>query len=538
MRLKYLLPILCFFYASPAFAQVRNCSTMEVHKLLYGSNPKYREAYDRNHQKLYFPTYVSRISAADSVITIPVIVHVLWNATEENITDEQVKSQLDVLNEDFGAFNSNIADVPGVWQPLVKDSKIRFVLARKDPSGNPSSGIIRVNTPVSAFGINDPLIFSSADGGSDAWPRASYLNFWVCNLADNVLGFASFPSSSNSEDGVVINYRAFGRIGPETKKPYNLGRTTTHEVGHWLGLVHIWGDDAGACSNDDNIQDTPLQANSNTRCPSFPKTDNCSPVSPGIMFMNYMDYTDDKCMSFFTPGQSSVMYTTLKTIRDSIQFSDGSNYPQLIGLEAGIDSVLAPRIFATEQCFKPKLRIRNYGTENIYSMKFVYRLNEGLTKSVTVEDTIPAGTSKIVELADFSSPPEDRILEIRMLLNDSVKTDNYVSISLRTTSSAVQNCVVKMPVIFPNPVGASSLACLKTNYAESRDVKLRVYDMQGRVVISRDLQVNAGDALAMDMRPLQGGIYIAELRSDQSVDTVKFMYQPDSNASGYYYSCN
>jgi hypothetical protein len=254
--------------------------------------------------------------------------------------------------------------------------------------------------------------------------------------------------------------------------------------------------------------------------------------------MNFMDYTDDKCMSFFTRGQGTVMYNTLNSVRDSILLTVGADYTQVTGIEAAIDSVLSPRIFASEQCFKPKLRIRNYGTQEITSLKFVYRLNEGLSKSITIQDTILPGESTIVELYNFSTPPEDRILEIRMLLDDSVKSDNYVSISLRTNSSATQNCTLNNPVVYPNPVGKSSLACLKTNYAESRDVKMRVYDMQGRVVISRDLQLNAGDAIPLDMRPLQGGIYIAELQSDESVDTVKIMYQPDSNAAGYAYSCN
>lgn len=535
MGLRYLISFLFLFSVQCAQAQQRGCETMNIHFQLLEKDSLYRKNFEAARKKAFSQ---SRTSSIDSIIYIPVIVHVLHNTPEQNISDEQVKSQIDVLNEDYSATNSNIADVPSVWQPLIKDSKIRFRLAVRTPDDKATTGIVRTYTNVSEFDIQDPRIIDSSIGGSDGWPKHSYLNIWVCNLPKGVLGYASFPGSVNNEDGVVINYRNFGRIGKDTKSPYNFGRTATHEIGHWLSLVHIWGDDGGNCTVDDNISDTPKQQTSSYRCPSFPKTDNCSPVSPGIMYMNYMDYTDDVCMSFFTPGQSAVMYNTLKGIRDSILISKGLTYVTGAAVDLGIDSVIAPVVAADSQCFHPAIRVTNYGFDYNDGFKIMYRLNEGLAKSIYYNTPMLSRHSDIIYLDEISSTETDRILEIKLIVNDANKADNYVSTSFRDPASAVRNCVVKSPYVYPNPVGITQLACLKTNYGDSREIQLRVYDVMGRVVISRDLKTSSGDAIAIDMRGKQSGLYIAEIHSDASTDVVKFIYQPDSHASGYEYSCN
>jgi hypothetical protein len=160
----------------------------------------------------------------------------------------------------------------------------------------------------------------TSDGGIDAWDADSYLNIWVCDLQDDILGFSSLPGFADEDDGVVINYKFFGD-GFGAVSPYNLGRTTTHEVGHYLGLSHIWGDDGDACSGSDLIADTPNQAGENYGCPAFPLTDDCTIDPPGVMFMNYMDYTNDACMNLFTEGQKTKMRIILETVRSSLLFS-------------------------------------------------------------------------------------------------------------------------------------------------------------------------------------------------------------------------
>ena len=160
----------------------------------------------------------------------------------------------------------------------------------------------------------DNVKFSNL-GGNNAWNTRRYLNIWVCNLGDDLLGYAQFPfefQTKPNTDGVVIHYKHFGRDG-SAESPYDKGRTATHEVGHWLDLRHIWGDDGGSCSGTDNIADTPNQGGYNEGCPSFPKTDHCTNTSPGVMFMNYMDYTYDACMNLFTKGQVERMRSLFDT---------------------------------------------------------------------------------------------------------------------------------------------------------------------------------------------------------------------------------
>jgi hypothetical protein len=534
MNLRFpLFLLISLLFALSASGQNR-CATMERLNYRISQDPEYA-AQIRNAREI---AESGEYRGIDSIITIPVVVHILWNDELHNLNDDQIKSQIDVLNEDYGAYNSNVADVPQDWKTLVHDSKIRFCLARRDTNGNPTSGIIRRQTDIDEFAIQDNRVYDSALGGSSGWPRNRYLNIWVCNLEGNALGYASFPGSTAGEDGVVISYKAFGRIGASLKKPYNAGRTTTHEVGHWLGLVHIWGDDNGLCSNGDNISDTPNQADAHYRCETFPSTDACTQSSPGVMFMNYMDYTDDACMMFFTPGQTTRMRSTLWNIRAGILSSPGVLYQTVNGTEASLDSVLSPLTKASELCFKPSLRVYNNGTDTIHHLQFRYRLNEGLNKQFISEEIIAPAESKIFTLEAISAPQSDRILEISLMLNDSVKADNYVSVSLRMSMTAVNNCIQSQPFIYPNPVGLSQLACLKTNYPESRLVNVSVYDMTGRRVIGRELEMNPGDALPLDMRTMKAGMYIAELSSDQSVETVKFIYHPDDASSGYGYVCN
>ncbi|MCB9263727.1 MAG: zinc metalloprotease [Lewinellaceae bacterium] len=229
------------------------------------------------------------------VITIPVVVHVVFNNSTENISDAQVLSQITILNEDFRRMN---ADADNTW-PQAADSEIEFCLATVDPNGNPTTGITRTPTSVSSFGTSgNPVKFSSS-GGVNAWPASDYLNIWVCDLAGGLLGYAQFPGGNAATDGIVVDYAYFGNIGTATF-PYHLGRTATHEVGHWLNLFHIWGD--GPCGVDDLVADTPMSDASNFGCPIGHVS--CGSVD---MVQNYMDYTDDACMNLLTQGQKSRM---------------------------------------------------------------------------------------------------------------------------------------------------------------------------------------------------------------------------------------
>jgi hypothetical protein len=241
------------------------------------------------------------------VIIIPVVVHVLYNTSNQNISDAQVISQINALNKDYRRKNADAINTPAPFKKVAADTRIQFCLAKVDPQGQYTTGIIHKFTKESKFLPNDGVKFSYT-GGDDAWDATKYLNLWVCNLAtsdstDQTLGYSVLPGSPPERDGVVIKYNVFGTTG-NVIAPYNKGRTATHEIGHWLGLKHLWGD---SNCGDDGIADTPPQQTSNSYCPSFPHTSSCSINSYGDMFMNFMDFTDDGCMNMFTEGQKAEM---------------------------------------------------------------------------------------------------------------------------------------------------------------------------------------------------------------------------------------
>jgi hypothetical protein len=235
-------------------------------------------------------------------INIPVIVHVIYSNANENISDAQINSQMNILNADFSKTNSDVSQVPAEFAGVVADADIQFSLAQ----------VIRVSSTRTSWGTNDAMKFSS-NGGSDAVDSSKYLNIWVCNIGGGILGYAQFPGGSAATDGIVVGPQFFGSQG-FVQAPFDKGRTTTHEIGHWLNLRHIWGD--GRCRQDDFVADTPSSDRPNYGCPSYP-TVNCR---TNDMTMNYMDYVNDECMYMFSEGQKSRMRAlfTAGGVRESI----------------------------------------------------------------------------------------------------------------------------------------------------------------------------------------------------------------------------
>ncbi|MBU1937253.1 zinc metalloprotease [bacterium] len=297
---------------------------MDVHYRLMKTDPQY--AKNRIEIENFAKLYENQVKALGEAgfrsgkIIIPVVVHVVYNNATQNISTAQIQSQIAVLNEDYRGLNADISTVPTVFQSFTVDARIEFQLAVRNPDCDSTTGITRTSTTVTSFTDNDAVKYA-ASGGHDAWPRDSYLNIWVCNLSGDLMGYAQFPGGPAATDGVVIDYQYFGNMGTATS-PYDEGRTASHEIGHWLNLIHIWGDDATACWGTDNVDDTPNQAGYNIGCPAFPHI-SCSNGPNGDMFMDYMDYVDDDCMVMFTNGQSLRMDATLYGNRSDIVASDG-----------------------------------------------------------------------------------------------------------------------------------------------------------------------------------------------------------------------
>lgn len=233
--------------------------------------------------------------------TIPIVIHVVYNTPDQNISEAQIKSQVETLNQDFSRTNPDKNRTPSQFLPAAADTGIRFCLVK----------VIRTSTNVTEFNDNDD-VKSCSTGGSAALDTTKYMNVWVCPLGDRLLGYAEFPNTAISPTyGVVVNYSCFGSVGP-VRKPYNLGRTLTHEISHCLGIYHIFSENhTNSCAKTDHCYDIPSQSTPTSGCPPFPRTDDCSIQSPGVMFMNYMDYTNDACMNIFTKDQAKRMNAVL-----------------------------------------------------------------------------------------------------------------------------------------------------------------------------------------------------------------------------------
>jgi hypothetical protein len=298
---------------------VRKCGTMDVHRRLLSQDPSYARLRDQIENETRAFSSNGASTARPGVTRIPVVVHVVWNTAPQNLSEAQIKSQIDVLNRDFRRTNPDVSSTPAPFLPFTADARIEFFLANIDPNGAPTNGITRQQTTQTAFSDNDG-IKSATTGGTDPWPANRYLNIWTAprltSSIGDLLGYAQFPGGPAATDGVVILHSAFGTNGTAAT-PFHLGRTATHEIGHYFNLNHIWGDDGVGCSGTDNVSDTPNQGGSNFGVPTFPHT-SCSNGPNGDMFMNYMDYVDDRAMFMFTAGQVTRMQACLDGPRNSI----------------------------------------------------------------------------------------------------------------------------------------------------------------------------------------------------------------------------
>lgn len=241
----------------------------------------------------------STTTVPTGVIRIPVVVHVVYQTEAQNISDAQIKSGIAALNRDFRRRNADTVNTPARFKALAADVEIEFVLATSDPRGVATNGIVRKRTTVKDWTIDDKIKMGKT-GGADAWDAAQYLNIWVGNMP-RTLGYSSMPGDAKEVDGIVVHTPIFSGLGKSGA--YNMGRTLVHEVGHWMGLKHIWGD---ADCGDDGIDDTPKQGGFTSGCPTY-FLSSCNNGTQGDMYMNYMDFTNDACMNLFTHGQKTKM---------------------------------------------------------------------------------------------------------------------------------------------------------------------------------------------------------------------------------------
>ncbi|WAC01137.1 GEVED domain-containing protein [Lacinutrix neustonica] len=308
MKKTITLSLLSLLFTVFAFAQQqRECGVIENFEYRKQLDPQLEsrmaqiEAFTEQKVK-ELESQEAQGKIVGSIITIPVVVHVIYSNSNENISEAQILSQIQVLNDDFRRLN---ADANNTWSQAA-DTQIEFCMATVDPNGSATNGITRKSSTRTSWGTNDDMKKAS-QGGVNPWDASQYLNMWVCNIGGGILGYAQFPGGSASTDGVVMGPQYFGSknlgSGFYLSAPFDEGRTATHEVGHFFNLRHIWGD--SNCGND-LVSDTPTHQTSNGGCPT-------GKVSCGStdMVENYMDYTNDSCMNLFTTGQKNRMRAVL-----------------------------------------------------------------------------------------------------------------------------------------------------------------------------------------------------------------------------------
>jgi len=312
----------------------------------------------------------------DEPYKIPVVVHIIHNGeaigSGANISNEQILSQIKVLNEDFRRMNADASGTPEEFLPVAGSLDIEFILAKRDPEGIATNGIVRVNGQRAGWSSHDNVDLKAVS----YWPAEDYMNIWVCNFTDYI-GLAQFPvsdlpgleNSPNNRltDGVIIHYKSFGSINDgnfDLDAGYDRGRTTTHEAGHFFGLKHIWGDE-GQCSGSDYVDDTPNQGGATSGCPGHPKT-TCQTVD---MFQNFLDYTNDECMNLFTVGQVDRMRVVIENSprRKSLLTSAALNEADPVANDLGIRDVTSPSESECSVEITPTIDIRNYGNNAVTS---------------------------------------------------------------------------------------------------------------------------------------------------------------------------
>ncbi len=328
---------------------------------------------------------------------VPVVFHIIHKGeplgTGVNITDAQIASQLSVLNKDFQRLNTDASSTPAEFATIVGSMDIQFVMAKINPEGAATAGIVRIKGALNQWAINDNYQLKA----QSYWPAEDYLNIWVTDISGGYLGYAQLPISglpglenspnNRMTDGVAIDYRAFGSIDDgafSLESQYNKGRTATHEVSHFFGLRHIWGDDENEvdkCTGTDYVDDTPNQSISTSGCPAHPRVT----CTTNDMFQNFQDYTNDVCMNLFTEGQVTRMMMVLENSprRASLLTSPALQDPVPIAIDAGIKTIVSPQLIACDNPIVPSVTIKNYGTNPISSVQIRLLINGSPIETLT-----------------------------------------------------------------------------------------------------------------------------------------------------------
>jgi hypothetical protein len=478
--------VLCFLFVLPGYGQKTNaannlpvirCGTMQYYAEQKALDPllevKARAiAVEKLKQRAQYQPNASRPAGTQALMVIPVVFHVVGDAAVQSFaSDEAIRRQLDVLNRDFAGLNPDTARLPPAFREVLAHSEIRFVLAKRTPAATTTNGIERRVTNLtftSDASSYNTLLKHTAAGGLDQWDGSKYFNVWITNFTDGLLGIATFPNVNaplDNEQGVALHFGSLDQpCGNPFRDRYDGGRTLVHETGHYLYLLHTWGDDGAACTGSDFaepygplpggcIDDTPNQASSTDGCLSGIQTDACTPYSPGIMYQNYMDYTRDACYGMFTNGQACRAEATLDFYRPGLLTSDG--LVPVPGNEVNNDIRLSEILYPGSRgftcgvtlniCsspFNPQVLIVNDGDAPVTSLSFEILIDGISVATQSWAGNLQPGDLVYVQIDPVNSPAGTHTLTIRILTPNgqpdgrsagNIATSNYTVLGTAIT---------------------------------------------------------------------------------------------------------
>jgi hypothetical protein len=474
-------------------------------------------------------------------LTIPVVVHVIHGGQSvnsfPNISASQIKSQIIVLNKDFAGvgYNSYFLASTGFSAVGAVDTKITFCLAQFDPAGNPmpEPGIDRVNYITN--GWTDPASPTTMSGFQSLmdgtikpgtiWDPYSYFNIWVTDVNTNtgILGYATFPGGSNltglpstgtaNNDGIWVWGKCFGNTGT-LALPYTLGRTATHETGHWLGLRHIGGDGNGNpngdCNATDYCNDTPPQTGGNDfgqygqnyGAPAYPLHVNTCGSQYGDMFMNFMDYTNDAYSYMFTPDQNDRIQTAIQNgwYRNSLNASSAALCVGLPVADFILDSIA---------CVGAAINPVNT-TAGTPSPTYSWNVKPSGSAVFSPGSTDPNPNLTFASSGDYT---------LTLIANNGIGTtssamvlhiDNCVGIKANDGQGAIR--------FAPNPT--SGMVTITTSLPSGQNLNVEVRNSLGQVIISEEHRDIGHSNIKLDLSAYPDGVYIMSIGGGQE-KTVK-----------------
>ena len=371
--------------------------------------------------------------------TIPIVFHIVL-PDPSVVTDAQILAQLDTLNMDYFGVNGDSVKIPSWFKPLFGKSGIQFCLAQRTPEGEISTGIDRVVTKQASFSNTTDGVKHASLGGRDIWDGNRYYNVWVTTLSNGIVGYGTFPDDNQPEEqGVVIDYRS---LPGGSFTGFNTGKTLTHETGHYFNLYHIWGDDNGACTGSDFVDDTPNQANSTSGCFTGIRTDNCTTGGNGIMYENYMDYSNDNCLIMFTLQQVTRMESALSVYRSSLLSSNACQPVTLRNYDAQLQAIVQPYQRVCAPDFTPVITVKNGGSQTLTSLIIRGRVDDGPIVTTNWTGSIARLGTANITLAALNTSTGQHTLKI------------YVANPNNTTDEDATNDTLTVSIQYYEPVAS------------------------------------------------------------------------------------